>query len=193
MTETTNEDKAQSHEADNNELLDKERFRRKFTRNLIDSFADTVFSSAILIVGSLVVLKCLDSFLSSGKDITAIFNEAIGELTLLVVPFLLCFALGCYLFVSLFKWNWAKERLFNLMSGLQNLITSIVGLMAVKMIYFTHKFPHCSVLIIGVVSILLVALFSTIEEEFKAGKVKEVGGFTFFTLGIFLLLICTAV
>lgn len=193
MRETTNENKAQNHEADKDKLPDKQRFISKFGRNLISSLVDTVFNSAFLIAGSLVVLVCLENILRTEKDITGIFNEAIGELTLLVVPFLLCAALGAYLFVSLTKWNWAKERLFNLMSGLQNLITSIVGLMVVKTLYFTHELPHLSVLIIGIVSILLVALFSTIEEEFKAGEVKEVGGFTLFTLGTFLLLTLAAV
>ena len=193
MTDTTNDEKVQNHDAGKDKLLNKQRFISKFGRNLISSLADTIFNSAFLIVGSLVVLACLENFLPSDKDVTVIFNEAIGDLTLLVVPFLLCAALGGYLLASLTKWNWAKERLFNLMSGLQSLITSIVGLMVVKALYFTYELPHSSVLIIGIASILSVALFSTIAEEFKAGEIKEVSGFTLFTLTMFLILIYTAV
>ncbi len=193
MTETTNDDKAQNSGSDKDGSPNK-KFLCRWLSNFWGSLVDTVFSSVFLILGSLVVLACLDNALNLNQNITKIFNEAIGELTLLIVPFLLGIASAAYLVSSSCnKLSWAKVRLFNLMSGLQSLITSIVGLMVAKMLYFTHKLPHPSVLLIGIVSIVLVALFSTIEEEFKADEKIVIGGFAFFTLVIFGILTRTAV
>lgn len=192
MAETTNDEKLQNGGSDKGGFPNKV-FICSWLSNFWNSFVDTVVSSVFLIFGSWLVLACLENLPNLNHDVSKIFNEAIGEVTLLVVPFLFSIASGFYLLISLTKWDWGKERLFNLMSGLQSLIVSIVGLMTGKMLYVTGKFPHPSVLAIGLISIVLVALFSTIAKEFKAGEVKAIGGFTVFTAVTFLILIYKAV
>ncbi|EGR2231713.1 hypothetical protein DZF79_26255 [Vibrio parahaemolyticus] len=152
----------------------------------INSIIDAVMAVTALIIGSKIVLLSLNALLPENKTIETIFGEAIGPLTLLVAPFLLCSFCGLVMLAQIKEDNcilrWLKARLINITSGFHGIIISIVGFIGAQWIWLDGKKPDILIWVIGGVSLLLFSLFSAIEETFEKEDKLPIGWFTLFVI-----------
>lgn len=190
----TNTETEQSTNIDNDKGKQK-KLTKDFFRGLGNSIIDALIALALLIIGARIVLFFFSDI--TEKKIDIIFGEAIGPLTLLVAPFLLSICGALLIFVlqdeSSKKQIWCKERLKNVVTGLQGLIVGIVGFIIAKWLWLDGDKPELSVCLIGIFSLLVSSLFIAIDDHFENKAKLPIGFFSLFVVASVLILVKFAV
>ncbi|HDY8038878.1 TPA: hypothetical protein ACGUOS_003757 [Vibrio vulnificus] len=150
---------------------------------LVGFILDSIVFVLIMVSGTNTLLWALSPIIDKNKfNIHSFFDEVIGALNLGFAPFILCVAVALMLMKS--KDGFIKDRLKNLASSLHGVIASIVGFKLVQIgFYDTNKSLEDGVLILGIISLLVYAVFSAIDSsEFQKKRVREISVWSLFVV-----------